>query len=127
MTLVEVMFATVIVLMLAGGLYGSVILGNHLTYAAAQRQAAFGLCTELLEEMRSVHYSFVTAATFPAEPLQLTHLGGAQRIPLFCSRSCTIAELANPLRKNVRIRVSWNYQGKAMQETLDSVIYYRKE
>jgi type II secretory pathway pseudopilin PulG len=128
MTLIEVMIAAAIVLMMAGGLISSVIVANQMTYAAAQRQAAFGLCTELLEQMRSVtNFAMVNITNFPSQTLRLTHLGGSKRIPLPCTRDCVVNPLNSPTRKEVQVRVNWTYRGKPMGETLNSVIFFKTQ
>jgi len=126
MTLIEVLFSTTILVLVVGGLIASVTVANQLNYASGQRQSAFGLCTDLLEQMRGADYTNVTTTTFAPQQVQLTHLGGSQRVPLMCNRSCTINDLANPTRKEVNILVAWRYRGKTLQETLDAVIYEKK-
>ena len=127
MTLLEVMVAVVVVTIVAGGLFSSIILANQILYAGSQRQAAFGLCMAQFEQMHIVNFSDVNTTNFPPQSLQLTHLGGSARVPLGCTVSSAITPVSNPNRKTVHIVVAWNYRGKPMAETLDGVIFWKPE
>jgi prepilin-type N-terminal cleavage/methylation domain-containing protein len=127
MTLLEVMIASAVVLLMAGGLFAGIVLANQVLYSSSQRQAAFGLCMARFEQMHIASFSAVNSSNFPPQTLQLTHLGGSARVPLACTVSSTITPYSNPDRKTVRIAVAWNYRGKPMQETLDGVIFQKPE
>lgn len=126
MTLVEVLFASAFFMLAIAGAIGGIVLGLHLNYASAQQFAAFGLCKDLYEQMRSVDYTNVTVATFPSQTLQLTHLGGDARKALNCQRTSSITERTNPERKVVTTVVRWSYRGKTLQESLTGVIYRKR-
>jgi len=121
-TLVEMLIALLIVSMMAVGLLYGVMASVRLNYAAAQRAAAFGLCMELYEQMRGADYTSVTISNFPPQTLRLTHLGGSQRMPLYCQRTCIITPKSNPERKEIQIEVKWVYMGRTLRETLDGMI-----
>ncbi len=121
-TLIEMLIALLIVSMMAVGLLYGVLASVRLNYAAAQRAAAFGLCMELYEQMRGADYAGVTASNFPPQTLRLTHLGGSQRVPLYCQRTCVITPKSNPERKEIQIEVKWVYMGRTLTEKLDGMI-----
>jgi Tfp pilus assembly protein PilV len=126
MTLVEVLFASFLFMLGIAGALGAVMLSLRLNYASAQQFAAFGLCKDLYEQMRSADYTNITAATFPSQTLQLTHLGGDARKTLNCQRTSVIAERANPQRKVVKVTTQWSYRGKTLSETLTGVVYKKR-
>lgn len=125
-TLVEMMIALVIVSMIAVGLLYGVMASVRLNYAAAQRAAAFSLCMELYEQMRGADYDYVTPTNFPPQTLRMTHLGGSQRVPLFCQRTCQIVERDNPRRKEIEVTVRWIYQGRTLTERLNGMILEKR-
>jgi prepilin-type N-terminal cleavage/methylation domain-containing protein len=122
-TLVEMMIALVILSVIAVGLLHGITTSIRLNYAATQRAAAFSLCMDLYEKMRGANYYDVVPTNFPTETLRLTHLGGSQRVPLYCQRTCQIIEQSNPTRKEIRITVQWVYMGRTLRETLDGMIF----
>lgn len=126
MTLIEVMIAMLILSLVAVGLLYGVMAGVRLNYAASQRAAAFGLCVDLYEQMRGADYDAVSASNFPPETLRMTHLGGSQRVPLLCRRTCTISPFTGPTRKEVRVEVQWTYLGRPMRENLDGVLFKKQ-
>ena len=125
-TLVEMMIALVIVSMIAVGLLYGVMASVRLNYAAAQRVAAFSLCMELYEQMRGAHYDYIHPSNYPPQTLRLTHLGGSQRTPIYCQRTCQIVERDNPSRKEVTVNVAWVYQGRTLNETLHGMILEKR-
>lgn len=125
MTLIELAVAMVLTSLLIGGIYTGVVSGMNLNYAVAQRVAAFGLCRERLEQMRSSEYADVTSDTFGNEQLDLTHLGGSERLPLVCARVSTIATLDNPARKAVEVEVTWQYRGIDYKESVAGLVFAR--
>lgn len=126
MTLVEVLVTVAITSIVLAGVITSVMMGNQVNYANAQRVTAFGLCKEWYEQMRTTTFTNITTTTFPEEEIELTHLGGLSRLPLHGVRSCTIREIASPTRKTVNIQVRWTYQGKELSESLDGTVYKRR-
>lgn len=130
MTLIEVMIASGVLMLIAGGFISAIVTGSRLNYSSAQHVAAFGLCKSRFEQMRAMQlesYAGITEVEFPFEPsLPLTHAGGQKRIPLSCSRSTNIRDLDNPARKEVSIVVSWTFAGRPTQERLDTVIYQKR-
>lgn len=125
-TLIEMMIALVIVSMIAVGLLYGVMASVRLNYAAAQRAAAFSLCMELYEQMRGADYDHITPTNYPPQTVRMTHLGGSQRVPLFCQRTCQIVERDNPRRKEIEIAVRWVYQGKTLTERLNGMILEKR-
>ena len=126
MTLVEVLFASSIFVLIIASVLGAVMVGLHLNYAAAQQFAAFGLCKDRYEQMRSVDYTNVSSTVFTTETIQLTHMGGNARVPLNCQRASFITNMVSPTRKQVTINVQWTYLGKARSESLTGVIYKKQ-
>jgi hypothetical protein len=126
MTLVEVLFASTLFMLAIAGAIGAVMLSLHLNYAGAQQFAAFGLCKDLYEQMRSLDYTNVTATAFPSQTLQLTHLGGDARKTLNCQRMSVIRDCTNPERKVVTVTVQWSYRSKTLAESLTGVIYRKR-
>lgn len=125
-TLIEMLIAMLILAMISIGLLHGVMTGVRLNYAAAQRAAAFGLCMDLYEQMRGADYSNVTYSNFPPETIRMTHLGGSQRVPLNCQRSCQITQKASPNRKEVEIEVTWIYMGRTMTEKLNGMVFEKQ-
>ncbi|MCK5849358.1 MAG: prepilin-type N-terminal cleavage/methylation domain-containing protein [Kiritimatiellae bacterium] len=125
MTLVEVLVGMLLVSLLVSGIFLGVVQGTRANYASAQHIAAFGLCKERIEHMRGVAFSSVTADNFPTEELNLTHMGGSQRLPLTCSRSSTIANLTSPTRKAVTVSVNWNFRGWTLIEYANGFIFHK--
>jgi hypothetical protein len=118
--------ATVLVTMLAAGIYGVLVSAQKLNYAAAQHVAAFDLAKETLEQMRGVPYETVTASAFPCGTVLLTCLGGSHREPLYATRSCAISSVANPAGKAITVRVQWTFNDKACDEFAFGVIYKKQ-
>ncbi len=127
MTLVEVMIAVLLLTLFVAGIYTGLITGLRMNYATAQRLAAFGLCTERLEQMRGCAYSAITSNNFPTETNKLTHLGGSARVPLYCVRSNRIVNLPNPTRKAVTVSVHWTYRGVPHTERVDGTLFFKEE
>ncbi|OGV45770.1 MAG: hypothetical protein A2X46_09725 [Lentisphaerae bacterium GWF2_57_35] len=126
MTLIEVVVVTGLITVVLGGAIIGVTQGNRLNYANGQRMAAFGLCKEWYEQMRSVGYTNVTETTFSPSTIKVTHVGGRYRMPLYGVRSCTIRTLANPERKEVDIRLRWTYHDRELEEGVQGVIYLKR-
>ena len=126
MTLVEVIVTVAITSLVLAGVITSVLMGNQINSANAQRVTAFGLCKEWYEQMRTVTYTNLLASAYPEEEIQITHMGGMERKPLYGIRSCTITETNNPTRKLVNIQVRWTYRDKELSENLDGAIYRRR-
>jgi len=123
MTLIELMVALLILSLIGMGLLYGVMLGVRLNYASAQHAAAFGLCMDVFEQMRGAEFNNLTSSNYPPETLRMTHLGGTQRVPLNCLRTCQITPYSNPTRKEISIEVAWTYQGRSLKEDLDGVIF----
>ncbi|MFH0907248.1 MAG: prepilin-type N-terminal cleavage/methylation domain-containing protein [bacterium] len=130
MTLVEVVIASVVLMIITAGFISAIVTGTRLNYSSAQHVAAFGLCKGRFEQMREMHmdlFTNITEAAFPFEPsLPLTHTSGKTQLPLRCTRSTTIRDFDDPIRKEVTIVVAWTFAGKPTQERLDTVIYKKK-
>lgn len=124
-TLVEVLVGMMLVSLLVGGIYLGVVQGTRLNYASAQHVAAFGLCKERLEHMRGVAFTSVTPENFPTETLDLTHLGGSQRLPMTCVRSSSIVDVSSPPRKAVTVVVSWKLKEWSLSEFASGVIFHK--
>ena len=127
MTLIEVVAVTMIVTLVLLGVIASVMMGNHMNYANGQKVAAFGLCREWYEQMKGVQFfTNITTEVFAPQEVRISHMGGRYRLPLMGQRDCTIVDLLNPERKQVTVRVSWTFQDKEQQETLQGVIYRKR-
>ena len=126
MTLVEVMIASAVLTVVTGAVITTVVTSTRLNYSSAQHLAAFGLCEGRLEQMRSLPFGDITAANFSSETLPLTHMGGATRHPLPCTRSSTLTHQMNPERQDVSIVVAWTFAGMDLEERITTAIY-RKE
>jgi len=117
LTVVEVMVAVLIVGIMLAGVFAGATRAVQANYVAAQRSAAFGLCKERLEQMRGADFDSVTEANFPTGTVQVTHLGGSQRIPLTGFISNSIVSQVSPPRKQVTVTVSWACLGRTLQES----------
>lgn len=126
MTLVEVLIASVVLMIISAGFISAIVTGSRLNYSSAQHVAAFGLCKGRLEQMRSIDFTNVTEAAFPSESIPLTYAGGYARTPLTCTRSTTIRDLDVPTRKEVQIDVAWTFAGRPTRERIDTVIYQKR-
>ena len=125
-TLIEVVVSSVLSTMIIGGIYSGIQTGMKLNYSSAQNMAAFGLCLERLEQMRGEAYSDVVPSEFPDENVSLTHLGGEERLPLAATRSSSITDLNDPIRKEVTVTVSWDYRGKTLSQSITGHIYLKE-
>ena len=123
MTLVEVMIASAVLAIVTGAVITTVVTSSRLNYSSAQHMAAFGLCEQRLELMRSVHFDQIVPTNFPAETISLTHLGGITRHPLPCTRSSVLTDGVDPVRKDVSIIVAWRFGDRDLEERVDTVIY----
>ena len=123
-TLVEVMVALLLAALAAGGVYRGLFVCRGLNQANAQRVVAFGLCSAQLEHVKGMGYEEVVPGGFALEPsVPLTHLGGIHHVPVVGARNTTVRELANPVRKEVVVRVDWTFRGRALTEQLTGLVY----
>jgi len=123
LSLPEMLIATFLVATLGIGIYTVMVNGLSLNYASAQRVAAFGLCQEVVEQMRGSEYANVNTNNFTETNIRLTHLGGSERLPLNATRRSTIADQAGPTRKDITVTVEWTYRGKPFAETATAVLF----
>jgi Tfp pilus assembly protein PilV len=126
MTLVEVMIASSIIFLVSGALIVTIVTGSRLSYASAQHVAAFGLCKDRLEQMRGMEFTDITSAAFPTETITLTHAGGSLQTAIACTRSTTVVDQTNPMRKDVSIVVAWTYATKSLTERIDTTLYLKE-
>jgi len=124
MTLVEVMVSILIISAMATAIVLSVRVARQLTYATAQRVAAFGMGKAMVETIRAMDYNAIAPTNFVTEAnLRFTHLSGRERTALTCTRTVSITPLANPERKEIGVSIRWQYRDQALQEQVSAIIY----
>lgn len=125
MTLVEAVVATSFCALVLIGVVMAAVTAGSMNYAAAQRLSAFGLCRERLEQMRAyTNFAAISDATFLADAVQVTHVGGSPGVPLMGVRSCVISNITvKPERKLAAVTVGWTFRGRPYQENVSGVIY----
>jgi prepilin-type N-terminal cleavage/methylation domain-containing protein len=127
MTLVEVVIAIVLISVVASAVAQSMVQARRMTYANAQRWAAFGLCRAKMEDIRSTDYDLLPTMALPEEPgLEMSHLSGRARVRLLCDRTTTVEVLEDPARTVVSVSVTWDYLGRPMEERLTNTLYRKK-
>lgn len=124
MTLVEVIITLALVTMITGGIYAGVVQGMRANHAAAQRISAFGLCRDLLENMRGSPYVEINTNTFPQTTVQIATLGSGGNI-LEGTRWAEIETFVYPPRRQVTVHLEWEYMNRTFREHAVGVIYYR--
>jgi type II secretory pathway pseudopilin PulG len=120
------MVAVFVVSILLAGVFSGATRAVQANYAAAQRTAAFGLCKERLEQMRGTDFDRVSEVNFPTGIVQITHLGGSQRIPLTGFISNSIVSQVSPPRKEVTVTVWWECRGRTLQESYSGSVVDRE-
>lgn len=125
-TLVEVAIALGLVTILVTVLVQTIGVARRLTYANAQRVAAFGMCKARLETVRGMDYESVDPTNFVDETdLRFLHLSGRERIPIACTRSVDLATQTNPVRTDVTVNLQWQFLGNVYQESVTGTVYPR--
>jgi len=125
MTLVEVMVSVLMLSLLIAVVYGGVTQGVQSSYLTAQRVSAFGVCKARLEQMRGTEYDEITVTTFPEQIVEMTHLGGSDRVPLEGTLVSSVTSLAQPTRKQVTVSLSWVFRGREYSESITGSIVDR--
>lgn len=121
-TLPEVVISlTLTCLLLAAAYEGSKAAWQGSMFTA-QHVSAFGLCRDRYEQMRGGDFTVIVSSNFPVATVQITELGGFNRLPLTGSISNIITSLANPARKSVQIFVTWTYRNHTMTESISGCI-----
>lgn len=123
MTLVEVMISLVLLCFLLSAVYQGTNRARWGSNETAQHVAAFGLCRDRFEQMRSGdNFAGVNYANYTTATVRLTHLTGADKQAVMGTISNVIVAAANPSRKDVKIFVSWSYHGNNMTQSLEGTI-----
>ena len=128
-TLVEVVVATLLVTLLGAGVIQSTLLARKITYSNAQRVAAFGLAKAKTEELKGVGYEKLTATygtTHSETDLELVNLGGVNQELVKTTRTTTLEDLTSPRRKRVTVSITWDFQGKELEESAEIFLYPRR-
>jgi hypothetical protein len=123
LTVVEAVIALVLVALVTAAVYRSMAVGSSVGTVTGQRIAAFGLCADQFERMRGGDYRAVTVSNHPPEAVRITHLRGGEGSPILGVRSNTIINLLEPARKQVTVTVTWDYRGRAYEESLTGAIF----
>lgn len=133
-TLTEVVIASTISLTMIYCVYNSLTVGVRGARIMADHVAAHGLCRDRYEQMRGFGYDAVNIGNFPATNATLTHLNGADSIPIDVTVSNTITDSVDfnditkkklPIRKEIMIYATWTQNGKTRTESLGCSIVKR--
>ena len=142
-TIVEVVVASLLVTLLGAGVLQTTILARRITYSNAQRVAAFGLAKALTEELKGVGYEELTADYIAGKTaveddddddeddededeqkeLDVVNLGGVNQNIITGIPSIAMEELTDPRRKRVTVTISWNFQGRELEESVEIFLY----
>lgn len=125
----EVMVATFLVGILGAGVVSGVFTARRLTYVNAQRVAAFGLAKAKTEELKGVGYDELDSlygAQQQEIDLELVNLGGVNQKVLPATRTTTLQTMTTPDRKLVTVTVEWEFQGREIDETVETFLYPRR-
>lgn len=136
-TIVEVVVASLLVTLLGAGVLQTTILARRITYSNAQRVAAFGLAKALTEELKGVGYEELTADYIAGKTavedddddedeqkeLDVVNLGGVNQNIITGIPSIAMEELTDPRRKRVTVTISWDFQGRELEESVEIFLY----
>ena len=126
MTLVEVLFASGLVLMAVAAGLMTLSVTAETSHASAQHTTAMCLCQDLYETIRSTDFADITTAHFPSENnLPLTHTEAPTEVIVRCNRIVAITDESEPHigAKRIVITVTWRFMGRDQQERLEGIIY----
>lgn len=135
LTLIEVIIATFLVTLLAGGVFNGIIASRRLTYVNAQRVEAFGLAKSKIEEMKGKRFTELNAAYGVKQQetdLVFVNLGGDKQKVITANRTTTLEDLgeagndSNPVRKRITVEVEWEYRGRNRSEELVTYLYPKR-
>lgn len=124
MTLVEVAISLALVSILVVGIYAGVVQGISANHASAQRVSAFGLCRDLLETMRGAPYAEINTNVYGATTVEIARLGQSGQV-VTGRRWTEITSFHYPPRKQVTVRLEWQYRNRLYEEFATGVIYFR--
>ena len=132
-TIVEVVVASLLVTLLGAGVLQTTILARRITYSNAQRVAAFGLAKAMTEELKGIGYEELTADYVAGktdddddgvdDELDVVNLGGVNQNIITGIPSISMEELTDPRRKRVTVTISWNFQGRELEESVEIFLY----
>jgi prepilin-type N-terminal cleavage/methylation domain-containing protein len=128
-TLIEVMIATFLVGILGAGVISGATVARRLTYVNAQRVSAFGLAKAKLEELKGRGYNELDAlygSQVQEVDLDLVNLGGVTQEVIPATRTLSLQDLTSPQRKRVTVRIQWEFQGREIDETVQTFLYPRR-
>ncbi|MCF7838342.1 MAG: hypothetical protein K9N49_06900 [Candidatus Marinimicrobia bacterium] len=126
MTLMEVMVVTAISGVLIAGIISGILTANRLNYAHAQRVAAFSVALERLERIRATPFQELASdhPDFGWTWTNITHMGGANQVPLNGWVNSNLRRREHPTRFDVANWVFWWIPRRGWQvERIDGVIY----
>lgn len=124
-TLMELLWTSTLAALIFMGAIKGISTVNQLNYASAQRVVAYGLCRDRLEKMRATPYDAlaVTNAAFVTATVDMTHLGGRNKVRLQGTINCSITDYTAPVRKHCVVTVTWVYRGRTLRETISGILY----
>ena len=124
-TLAEVLIVMGLFALVATGMIRGILTVNELNYRSAQRVAAFGICRERFERMKSLEFGQLTTTNdlFATSAVRLTHLGGRTGVAMTGTCSAVLVDLPDPVRKHITISVTWRFQGRDSTESVSGVIF----
>ena len=132
-TIVEVVVASLLVTLLGAGVLQTTILARRITYSNAQRVAAFGLAKAMTEELKGIGYEELTADYVAGktdddddgvdDELDVVNLGGVNQNIITGIPSISMEELTDPRRKRVAVTISWDFQGRELEESVEIFLY----
>jgi len=132
-TIVEVVVASLLVTLLGAGVLQTTILARRITYSNAQRVAAFGLAKAMTEELKGIGYEELTADYVAGktdddddgvdDELDVVNLGGVNQNIITGIPSIAMEELTDPRRKRVTVTISWDFQGRELEESVEIFLY----
>ena len=124
-TLMELLWTSTLAALILMGAIKGISTVNQLNYASAQHMVAYGLCRDRLEKMRATPYPSlaITNTLFTTATVDMTHLGGHNKVRLQGTVTCSIAEFTVPTRKHCVVTVSWLYRNRPQHETISGIIY----
>ncbi len=128
-SIVEVVIATFLVTFVGAGVVSGVITSQRLNYINAQRVAAFGLAKAKIEELHGVGYEELTERYGSIQQeidLELVNLGGVNQVMIPARRTTFLSDLTDPERKQVTVTVEWDFQGREIQENIETLLYPRR-
>ena len=124
-TLMEVLWTSTLAALIFMGAIQGISTVNQLNYSSAQHLVAYGLCRDRLEMMRATPFASLsmTNTAFATTTVNMTHLGGKNKVRLQGTVTCSITDFTVPTRKHCVVTVNWTYIGRSLHETLSGIIY----